>query len=49
LPVAIVFRCFSKVATALEYKDKDHNLTPLNPDVVFNYTDADLSNGMIAP
>ena len=35
--------------THLEYRDKDHNLTRPNPDVVFNYTDACLGNGMIAP
>ena len=35
--------------THLVYRDKDHNLTRPNPDVVFNYTDACLGNGMIAP
>jgi len=35
--------------THLEYRDKDHSLTRPKPDVVFNYTDACLGNGMIAP
>lgn len=34
--------------THLEYKDKDHNLIRPNPDVVFNYAEAYLDNGMIA-
>jgi polyphosphate kinase 2 (PPK2 family) len=35
--------------THMEYKDKDHNLIRPNPDVVFNYAEAYLDNGMIAP
>jgi len=35
--------------THLDYQDKDHNLTRPNPDVVFNYAEAYLDNGMIAP
>ena len=35
--------------THLEYKDKDHDVIRPNPDVVFNYAEAYLDNGMIAP
>lgn len=33
----------------LEYQDKDHRLIRPSPDVVFNYTESYLENGMIAP
>jgi polyphosphate kinase 2 (PPK2 family) len=36
--------------THLDYQDKDHNLIRLNPpDVVFNYAETYLDNGMISP
>jgi hypothetical protein len=33
----------------LEYGNKDHNLIRPNTDVVFNYVEDYLNNGMIAP
>jgi polyphosphate kinase 2 len=35
--------------THLDYRDKDHSVVRPDPDVVFNYAEAYLDNGMIAP